>query len=370
MPWKYSNSSFIWIFPVGRGNCAFLRTGLNHGFILDMAEGDDGFDITQFLKTYFVPDLTKYPDDEGRRIAQALLSHPHEDHIARCDDLGSGVLYPYFLTCPNEKDEKEKFNWDRHGNREGTEDLIEAYKSLYKDRNPPLQSLKYDGRMSVPNMEYGLYYVRPPVCDRLHSAKSAVNEYGNATSIMFYYRHGNQTVLFPGDMTPEGMELVLNERAGSEKRYTKFYDTRSLQTAEWHSKTCDQPSLKSLLKTHGLSVLVGPHHGLESCYSTALYDAIYAGSTIREHKPQLVCISERRKRHENDGNTDKRYYGETGSTGIHATVNGKYQEEHCITTKSGLHVLLLCHGSGPLKVFANSDPVALLGEIKTKPYRR
>lgn len=369
MPWKYSNSSFIWIFPVGRGNSAFLRTGLNHGFILDMAAGDE-FDITDFIKTYFVPDLTKYPDNEGNKIAQVILSHPHQDHIERCEDLKSRVLHPYLMTCPNEKDEKEKFNWNRHGNRKGTEDLIESYKSLYKERNPPLQSIKYDGKMSVPNMEYGLYYIRPPVCDKLHDAKSAVNEYGNSTSIMFYYKHGNQTVLFPGDMTPQGMELVLNEREGAEKRYTRFYGTGSPATAEWHLKTSNQPSLKYLLKTHGLTVLVAPHHGLESCYSKELYAAIYAGSPIRQNKPQLVCVSERRKAHGNDGNTDKRYYGETGSTGIQATVNGKTELCNFLSTKSGLHILLLCHSTGSLKVFANTDPMALLPEIKTKPFRR
>lgn len=86
MGWKHSTSSFIWIFPVGRGNSAFLRTGLNHGIILDIADGEDGFDITAFVKKYFIPDLTKYPDSEGHKIAQTVLSHPHEDHIARCED--------------------------------------------------------------------------------------------------------------------------------------------------------------------------------------------------------------------------------------------------------------------------------------------
>jgi hypothetical protein len=373
MGWKQKQSSFVWIFPVGRGNCAFLRTGLNHGFILDMAKGEDGFDVAKFIRANFLKDLTKYPDTDGNAIAQAVLSHPHKDHIEACGEFAAGDLHPNLLTCPNEKaptskdDPDERFNWDRDGNEPGpdADELIKTYKSLYVERSPPLQSIQFKGMIDTPNLEYGLYYVRPPVCDKLHEAKSATNEYGNATSIMFYFRHGNHSILFPGDMTPEGTKLILEEKYGAEKRYTRFYKSGAAESANWHLKTGTQPALKKLLKERGLSVLVAPHHGLKSCYSEDLYKAIYAGDDKREHKPTFVCVSERRKAHKNDGDTDPRYFGDQGATGVTATVDGKTDTVKYLSTKAGLHILIVMNPTSPLKVFANADPKKLLPEIKT-----
>jgi hypothetical protein len=365
MAWSLTNASFIWIFPVGRGNCAFLRTGLNHGFILDMGEEGE-FDISEFIKKEFVPDLTKYPDASGNRIAQAVLSHPHEDHIKNCETLKEQELAPHLITCPNEKTESEKFNWERHGNPKGTEALIETYKSLYAARTPPLQSIKYDGQRSVPNMEYGLYYVRPPVCEELHGADT--NKYGNATSIMFYFRHGTHSILFPGDMTPEGMKTVLFEKKGAEKRFTRFSGSVTTATQDWHLKTGSQPSLRSMLATHGLTVLVAPHHGLESCYCSELYDAIKANDRNAAHKPQLVVVSERIRRHDNDGTTDSRYYGEKGGTGVTVTEDGKVENgKTFLSTKGGHHILIIFNGTGPVKVHIDTEPDNLLPLIKSSP---
>ncbi|QEG32130.1 hypothetical protein GobsT_69810 [Gemmata obscuriglobus] len=215
-------------------------------------------------------------------------------------------------------------------------------------------------------MEYGLYYVRPPVCEILHPSDD--NKYGNTTSIMFYYKHGSHSILFPGDMTPEGMTTVLDEKQGMEKRYTRFGATVSPSTMDWHTKTGRQPSLKSLLGKHGLTVLMAPHHGLESCYSTDLYNAINGDSFTAVRKPQLVVVSERRKRHENDGNTDSRYYGTSGGTGVTITKDRNVETgQGFISTKGGHHILIIFNGTGPVKVYADTEPDNLLPYIKTAP---
>jgi hypothetical protein len=41
MAWEDSFDTHIWLFSIGRGNAAFLRTGLNHGFVIDMASGEE-----------------------------------------------------------------------------------------------------------------------------------------------------------------------------------------------------------------------------------------------------------------------------------------------------------------------------------------
>ena len=68
---KDSLSTHIWIFSVGRGNAAFIRTGLNQGFILDMNSLD--FDPAEFIKKNFVSKLDAY---NSKKIAQAVLRIP------------------------------------------------------------------------------------------------------------------------------------------------------------------------------------------------------------------------------------------------------------------------------------------------------
>lgn len=353
MRWDYSLDTHIWIFAVGRGNAAFIRTGLNHGFILDMNATD--FDVAKFIKEKFVPKLDRYGQN---KIAQAVLSHPHGDHIAQCSELRYGSpLSPALLTCPHDKSpadgsQDERLNWNRISNRDSDAEAVETYKELYEKRNLPLQTIKYVKGRNVPNLEYGLFYIRPPVCEQIHPSDD--NDYGNCTSIMFYLRHGNNSVLFPGDMTPKGMEHILNEREGVEKRYTKFDAVWSSRNANSHQQTDGQPSLKGLLN-RGLSVLVAPHHGLESCYCPSLLSVLPGG------KPKLTVISERIKAHENDGNTQKEYYD--CGTGVMVNIEGTDSWRSSVNTKNDHHILIVFQNSGGAKVFVDRDPNRLLTRI-------
>jgi beta-lactamase superfamily II metal-dependent hydrolase len=355
MAWDYSFDTHVWIFSVGRGNAAFIRTGMNHGFILDMNSTE--FDVAKFIKDKFVCKLDSYKDN---KIAQAILSHPHGDHIVQCSELKKGSpLYPTLLTCPHAKDSEngspnEKVNWTRICNRDTDAENVETYKSLYSNRNLPLQTIQYAAGRNIPNLEYGLFYIRPPVCEKLHPNDD--NEYGNSTSIMFYLRHGTNSVLFPGDMTPEGMEHILNEREGLEKRYTKFDSKWAANNGTHHAKTDGQPSLRSLLQ-QGLTILVAPHHGLESCHSPALFGAIKGG------RPKMVVISERRKAHEGDGSTHPNYARDICSSGLRVQIEGREEIKGCLTTKEGHHILAVLENSGGTKVYTEKDPEKLLAVL-------
>lgn len=354
MTWDYSLATHIWIFSVGRGNAAFVRTGLNQGFILDMGcEGDTDFSPTAFVKQHFVPKLDKF---EGHAIAQAVLSHPHKDHISQCAELSDGQpLAPKMLTCPHDKSLEETLNWNRIKNPDGSDELIRTYRSLFERRRLPLQTIQYASKRSIPNLEYGIFYIRPPHAEKLHSEDNA---YGNACSIAFYLRHGSQSILFPGDITPEGMCLLLNDGPGVEKRYTIFDRQAAQRHPTWHEKTSDQPSLGWLLRTYGLTALVAPHHGLESCFCPDFYKAVRGG------KPQITIISERRHVNENDGTLHKMYQSAEGSLGTTAEVDG-YTERgrKSISTIDGRHVLLIFEGASAPKIFANKDPKQLLRQI-------
>ena len=360
MSWWNSQCTHIWIFSVGRGNAAFLRTGLNQGFILDMGTGDL-IDPAKFIQDNFLPRLDNY---KGSKIAQVILSHPHADHVSQCSALGKGEkLYSSLLTCPHDKDippeigQNEKVDWARIEDPSGqNKDLLDAYRHLFTGRCVPLQTINYDSSRDIPNLEYGIYYIRPPICNDLHSENT---KYGNAMSLVFYLRHGEHTVLFPGDITPEAMELILEEKDGLEKRYSILTAGFSDKYPRWHIETQNQPSLKSFLSSRGLTILIAPHHGLESCYSEELYDAIRGG------KPRLVVISERRRKNESPGRIDTRYQSEQGASGLDVEIQGKTERRRSITTVSGHHILIVFSGTGRPRVYANTDPMALLNIISS-----
>jgi beta-lactamase superfamily II metal-dependent hydrolase len=81
--WTKSEVTHIFVFNVGRGLCAFIRTPTNHGILYDIGTVD-GFTPTDFLRDNIIPHLAKY---EGNDLAQVVISHPHLDHICiRCTD--------------------------------------------------------------------------------------------------------------------------------------------------------------------------------------------------------------------------------------------------------------------------------------------
>lgn len=351
MAWQDSFDTHIWIFSVGRGSAAFVRTGLNHGFIIDMACSDE-FDPAEFIINTFSKKLTKYKEC---KIAQAILSHPHRDHIQQCKYLEKNKpLHPQLLTCPNDRQAGEEVDWNRIcDERQGFAELLATYRSLFQERRPPLQTIEYDtNRQLASALEYGLFYLRPPTCASLHPKDD--NEYGNATSIMFYLRYGVNTILLPGDMTPEGMEHVLDEGKGVEKRFTVFKPNVIKDHPEWHKKTSDQPALATLLEKYGLSILVAPHHALESCFSERLYES------MANEKPQLVVISEKRHIRPQDGQIHAAYQAEDGASGLNVWIDGTREKRYSLSTANGHHILIVLNGTGVPKVYAEKDIESLL----------
>jgi len=141
-----------------------------------------------------------------------------------------------------------------------------------------------------------------------------------------------------------------------EKRYTKFESKWAEAYSTQHCKTGGQPSLKSLLQ-QGLTILVAPHHGLESCYSPTLFEAMKGG------RPKLVVISERRKTNEKDGTTHANYQQQQCSSGLKVEVDGSEDFRLSLTTKGGHHILAVLGNTGGTRVFADTDPNKLLAKL-------
>ena len=348
MPRNLSANSHFVLFSIGRGNAGFLRTGLNQGFILDMGKSEE-FSPANFVRRHLAPTLSPY---RGKRIAQAVLSHPHLDHVLECGELSSGSsLDPVLLTCPNDRSEEHAVDWSRIQTPGDPETILETYRTLYGTREPPLQSIKYESARLLPGLEYGLYFVSPRTCGQLHPSDD--NEYGNSLSIVLYFKHGQTSLLVPGDITPPALELILEDSPEVEKRFTRFDPQETSRHSGWHRETSDQPSLGTLLSEHGLTVLVAPHHGLESCFPERLFD------TVADGKPEIVLLSEKRHMSQADGSIDARYQSETGAKGHVVDVEGSLERRRSLSTSGGHHVLVRFSPSG-IRVHAYRDPRRLI----------
>lgn len=360
--WVSSQKSHIWIFNVGRGLCIFIRTALNQGIIYDFG-GSEDFRPPDFLQKHIIPHLDKYKD---HKLAQRVISHPHADHISNISCLKDNngeqnTLFAASLhTCPHHKTEgsakPEAINWNRIKNPKGSENNIEIYKSLYEKRSLPLQTIRYDSARSIPNLEYGLYYVRPPVVNELFPDND--QEYGNGISLVIFYRHGFHTLLIPGDINPDTLKHLLDEGKGLEKRYTVFDRRQSSLHPTWHEASGNQLSLKSLLGSHGLSILIAPHHGLKSGFSEDLY------RTIKDKKPGLVAISEKRHLSDTDGEVDPFYQSPDGAKGQKVYIEEKEETRYSVSTRDGHHILILFQGTaGQPEVYLEKDPEVLLKKL-------
>lgn len=345
--WACSQKTYIWIFNTGRGLSICVRLPHNLGVIYDLGTSDD-FSPAEFIEENIAPYLTKYL---SKSIAQCFLSHPHQDHIcemaAIADD--SSILSPSLLTCPNDKAQGEKVDFARIANKKNKE-MIDKYRNLYNDRNPPLRTLGKDVSCNV-DVEYGFYYLVPPSVGRIHPSND--HHYGNGLSLVMYLKHGSQSILIPGDVTPDVLKCVIDGIDGTEKRYTVFNSSFYSNTT-WREKTSNQPTLKQLLQAHGLSVLVAPHHGLESCYSEKLFE------TMKDNKPLINVISEKRHLSDSDGIVDGRYQHESGAKGLYVNIEGRNEKRYSVSTRNGQHILVVFDGTSDPKIYLRQDPNELL----------
>ncbi len=347
--WYETLYTYIWLFNTGRGLSVMLRLAHNVGILYDLGRGED-FSPTEFIAENIVPKLTRYHEAP---IAQCILSHPHVDHIAEIEAIHDGEgkprLYPSLLTCPNDKDEQDddlKVDFARI-RRDDNAEFIDKYRSAYAGRKLPLRTME-SYNANTPNVEYGIYFAAPGLVDELHPENDHM--YTNGLSIVLYLRHGNQSILIPGDVTPEVMTAIIAEDRRIEKRYTYFWEAAAAQEA-LHTQTGGQPALADLLEERGLSVLVAPHHGLKSGFSAELFAAIDGGKTL------LNVISEKR------GSTvDGRYQSSDTAQGLFVDVEGREQVRYSVSTKDGHHILIIFKGTdGAPHVYLRKEPEDLLG---------
>jgi hypothetical protein len=264
------------------------------------------------------------------------------------------LIHPWLLTCPNDKEEGDlKVDFSRV-EREDNKELIEKYRKAYEGRNPPLQTmLPPSGAYPADNVEYGIYYLNPAHIDEVHPDDD--HSYVNGLSIVLYLRHGNQSIVIPGDVTPEVFTEVINGGRNVQKRYT-YFDKKPAGAGETlHKENGNQRNLKTLLSERGLSILVAPHHGLESCFCPDLFEV------IKDHKPRLNVISEKRHLSDGDGKVAAQYQSADYALGLKVDNDGTSEDRYSVSTRNGQHILIVFKGTNTLpSVYLRADAEDLL----------
>lgn len=350
--WKTKQCLLAWVFNVGRGVCVFLRTPAKNGVLVDCG-GEKSSQIIPMLQKFVIPNCSEiqYANGKKTRTAQMLLSHPHADHIR---EIEHGMeLAPYYVTCPHDKDDDEKFNWDLLENPPGTEGLLDTYKASYRSRCLPLRI--YPPKSKPPGFLQGIFYLRPPECEPKDNSEDGLpkSDYANNTSIMMYLKYCGKTILLPGDMMPSGMKKILEK--GSENRLTG-----DGILPKFSEETDPKTPFSKLMREGGCSVLVAPHHGLESGFCPEFFDSLPES----DKRVDLVVVSEKAKPGKNDGKVHPEYQTEKRVRGM--TVKKKdgstEQNRRSITTRSDGHCLIGIRSPNELSVVISSDLKWILSE--------
>lgn len=249
------------IFNVGGGLSTYIEFNGNK-IIIDLGNGNDFNPVNDFLKPLFIKREGR--QKEKYNIDQLILSHPHNDHLSAIIDFDK-TFYPKLLTCPNNNDGMEidnKINWDLVDNP--TDEFVKYLKNnMLPGRTPPLVS-------SNPS-EMFIYYIPPKKCETENELE--IKNYTNNISIAVYIRINGYFILLPGDLMKDGMEYILKSESSLRRRLRE-----------------------------GVDILIAPHHGLKSSFSSKLF------AEMKNNKTRCInIISEQVSTEDTNRVVDSRY---------------------------------------------------------------
>lgn len=354
-PWASTLHTYMWVFNTERGFSALIRLPNNLGILYDLG-GTEDFSPISFVAEHIAPFLSPAAGST-RTISQCVLSHPHADHIQELPTLlalgqDDPSLQPRLLTCPNDKEAEFEVDFSRLISDENAE-LIQTYRDAYEERNPPLQTITADPLCNTPNVEYGLYYMPPPSVAELYPEDDQA--YCNGLSILLYVRHGPQPILFTGDVTPDVFARIVHGKSPVAKRFSYLSGTPQNTPADFNTHTSTQPTLKAMLAARGLSVLIAPHHGLESCFPDQFFPL------VNGKKPHINIISEKRHLSEEDGKVDARYQSKDFAFGADVDNEGVVESRYSVSTRNNQNILVTFDGSNATPgIYLREDPEELL----------
>lgn len=219
------------IFNVGGALSSYLEYD-GKTILIDIGTSNSYNPILNFLLPVF--DKRYGNSAEKRKIDQLIISHPHDDHLSTIKEFDK-YFTADLITCPNDNQgqvDKNKVNWKLVDNP--TDEYVKYLReNVLPGREPPLKPTN-------PINQF-LYFIPPKECEENKDLEK--RNYTNNLSITFYFRINGHKLFMPGDLMKDGMEYLIKHES----------------------------SLRSKLN-EGVDILITPHHGLKSSFSTYLFE--------------------------------------------------------------------------------------------------
>lgn len=292
----------VWIFHVGRGFASALRTPGGNWIVIDLGAREDFCPVEDFLLNH----IPAKAGDQKRRLAQLIISHPHDDHMTALKRFHE-QYYPQLLTVPNDNDgqhDMKKVDWTLIQNPK--DDLTNYLRSeVLPGRQPPLKATTD----SSTGFNFEIFYLDPHVCKT--DTELLKTNYANNISIVARLYYQGNVVLFSGDVMKDGMKKLI-EKTGLGKR----------------------------LEDVGVKFLVAPHHGLRSAFSVDLF------AKMKKGKAGLNIISEKETISGSNEIVDERYGKEEYASGHPVRIDGKSEQKRKLRTSvvGHIHIALFENG--------------------------
>jgi beta-lactamase superfamily II metal-dependent hydrolase len=283
------------VFNVGGALSTYVEFD-GKALLVDIGKSDSFNPIIDFLLPLYKKRESKKSSQDDRKyhIDQLIISHPHNDHISAIEDFDK-FLHPELLTCPNDNKgmkDNEKINWtlfEKNSN-------IDVLRKMLVDRNPPLKATN-------PQNEF-VYYLPPREIEYEKNLTTGGETYCNNISIVTYLRINGSKILLPGDIMKNGMESIIKRNS----------------------------SIRNKL-AEGVDVLIAPHHGLRSSFSTFLF------SHMKNMKTKcLNIVSEKQTTEDSDRQVDSRYSSQdycNGENNLSTNISKVFQRK-----TSGGHIFI------------------------------
>lgn len=349
---KTDRKTLIFIFKVERGLAVFMILPNKHAVVYDLGSSNE-FSPAEYVGNKLIKYIVE--------VDQLLVSHPHKDHYSDAQAymamLNKNDKKPTLITMPHFRNKEEGLSEQRFS-KTSDEDM-KLYKSIYGERKPPLLAISYPDKvmdtLKGMNIEVALYYMRPPMITKLLEYDD--QHYANGTSLCFYYRHNNNAILIPGDVTPEVFDKIIKGHDSVRRAFSILSSSEEdgIEIVSSNGQTDSSsvkrplPALSSLISDDSVStVYVTPHHGLESCYCKLFHDTC---------TPILNIISEGRGTR---GDTPSQYSTNSVGMEIHKFLQGndevQTETRKMVSTRNDGHILIVFGGGDKdLQVYTSHD---------------
>ena len=250
----------LWIFNIGRGLCAAIKSPNGYLCVMDCGHSDD-FSAIEWLAGQ------EWTRHKGFKLAKLIITHPHLDHLADIENV-TRCLKPFMIL----RRKKEDLNWQRVTS--GGNDHTAAMKHYTDTYMPPEYNLTIEEK-NKPDWGDG-FTINSYCLDESKAAEISGTDsaYVNNTSYVTILKHGNYCFALTGDIETDGMAALLEQ----------------------------SQELRNAISS-GVTLYLTPHHGHPSAFSSDWFNT--AGPTNI-----MNIASERQKRQgEQEGQTkvDSRY---------------------------------------------------------------